>query len=84
MDSDIPPACPSETITTASQGFELSGGARAGIGALVITIVLLVVISILVAVIVVQRKSWKKQKQAINSMNAGDNTYSILAYNSKL
>ena len=40
------------------------------------------IILVLVIIIFVQRKKWKKTKQTL--INSDDNTYSILAHNSKL
>ena len=77
------------TTTSASaelqpSGTGLSGGEKVGITALVIIVILLAIITILVAVFAVQWKRWKKRTQAANIINSGDNTYSNLAYNSKL
>ena len=66
----------------------LSGGALAGITALVIIIILLTIIAILVVIIVVLWRTRKKQNQAGTAsvtINVDDSTCSILAgYNGKL
>ena len=75
---------PSVTNSTSGGPSTPSGGPSTGaiIGIssfVVVTTVLALIILVLVITIVVKQKKWTKQKQ-----NSDDNTYSSLAYNSKL